>query len=411
MAEQKGIVFFKEIPDRKWGDNPYTGFDVPSQKCLSYSQMNSNLRNLEGRDIKSIDVDENCNPVINLVNGETLTVENASCSGKGGVLKEDLDYSQMFVDGGCCYSTRHFGWLGQYGNTSLGEHYNTNEGDYFPAGTEIEYVLRQILVSKGDLIPKVIVNLSCGSAHKDDNNYLWIFTDRSTTKTGYTFSGTVTVNHTGDDAYVSSCQLHTNDCCGGNKVCLTNLQIKKNGIEMTDYSTIDLTVNIQVNIQAKPVIPTVAEAYFINNINTFLAENPNPTIDDVINGKYVYSQLPYSVQLTTTPQPSGTPVCTKLSPDTPYYCENMVLSDDNPNGYKSALVISNDFKWNNNPAYKVLQYTNITTDPWQECTITGNVDLDNSITGYTIYKFFTYGGIGGSPTAPNVPICFNLTQN
>ena len=426
MTKQKGIVFFKKIPDRDWNwDNPYTKYDIASQKCLSYSQMNNNLSNLEGRDIKSIDVDENCNPVINLVNGTKLTVKNEFCSGKGGVLQEDLDYSQMFVDGGCCYSTRHFGWLGQYGNTGLDSHYNTNEGDYFPAGTSIEYVLRQILVSNGDLKPNVIKNLSCSSAHRDDNNYSWSFTDESTSKSGYTFSGTVTVNHTGDNAYVNNnCQLATNGCCDNGKVCLTNLLIKQNGSEIADYNDINLTINIKVNIQAKPVTPTVAEAYFIYNtesetlpsgvitdINTIIAEVETPYTDPDTGTVTYYSKT------LQTGVPSGAQGISASNVNTqdmtyyqqislnatPYYFVGQVVSNQDAleHDFRSVLVISDNFQCN---PLNLFHYSGGLWyyDTLIEYNVNNKIDID----GYKVYGFASSGGLDHDS-----PICMFMKQS
>lgn len=195
------ITFFKNMPSREWTPDPYDKDNV-QQSCLNYIQMNGNFSELEGRDIKTAYFDDDCNLHIELLNGRKIDIANP-CSAKCE-LQQNLDYSSMFEEGGCCAEEGHFGWLAPEG-TDLGDAYNTNANDTFTARTSIEDVLRQIMVSNATPPPVVeyVLKGTFSSKHKDSGEYV---EEVQVSNTEGTCSGivTVTVVYGGKDAWFNS---------------------------------------------------------------------------------------------------------------------------------------------------------------------------------------------------------------
>lgn len=241
-AELKdNIIFFKNKPSRLWSpeDGGYPA-DAESSGCLTYNEMNNNLNTLEGRAIKEVRYDDNCNVVIELLNGMEFST-GAPCSESQCVLNEDLNYGDMFKYGGCSYNNGnpHFGWLTSNGS-GMPDAYNRNTNDTFPAGTTIESVLRQILVSGGAIVRNVVLTGSIPFEYNEQREYSG---DVSLSGGGY--NGRCTVSfRTNVDTKVQKTTGNFSSDGEYNDITITSLQLPT-------VENVNFYANVTVTVKAK----------------------------------------------------------------------------------------------------------------------------------------------------------------
>ena len=266
-AELKNnIIFFKDKPSRNWSPTPERDEDNTSKGCLNYKEMNNNFNTLEGRDIRSVSFDENCTLVLKTFDGQEIR-SNGGCS-DGCVLKDDLDYSEMFKVNGCCGPNGHLGWLESYQRSTEG--YNHMPGDTFPAGTSIESVLRYILVGSAPE-PEIECSFSANlTSPYNPEGYSW----QNVEMTGFPgCSGTCDVLFDYNKAQAITRTATTSflpkekpESFEQNGITISNID----GLSCQSDCT-KKTIRIQVHVDAQPVGPI--NAWYTYALSGF--ENPD----------------------------------------------------------------------------------------------------------------------------------------
>jgi len=390
-AELKdNIIFFKNRPYRLWSpeDGGYPA-DAESSGCLTYNEMNNNLNTLEGRAIKEVRYDDNCNVVIELLNGMEFST-GAPCSESQCVLNEDLNYGDMFKYGGCSYNdgNPHFGWLTSNGS-GMPDAYNRNINDTFPAGTTIESVLRQILVSGGAIVRNVVLTGSITFDYNEQREY----------------SGNVSLSGGG----------YNGNCTVSFKTNVDTKVQKTTGNFSSDGEYNDITIT---SLQ----LPTVENVNFYANVTVTVKAKESGTVD----ARYVYAlslikegenmdweSNEVSVLSKTTPQDAEPVSQTNINNTqtvwteflngkqfNPYYFVDEIFNEANPNsGGDNVSVLRLPLsigEWN-----YCLLYWDDNSNKWVKTSIVQHGQSNDG--EFVYYKFCDDGGLGERKS-----LCVNL---